>query len=63
MGVAPRKLDECPASPAHVLGHGSRLNGSAKIHNSEKWRKELSADDLKTFESIAGSLNRALGYQ
>jgi hypothetical protein len=63
IGVAPRRLDECPPSPAHVLGHGSRLNGSARIHNSEKWRNELSADDLRAFESIAGSLNRKLGYQ
>jgi hypothetical protein len=63
MGVAPRKLDDCPASPAHVLGHGSRLNGSAKIHNAEKWRNELTADDLRTFESIAGPVNRELGYQ
>jgi hypothetical protein len=63
MGVAPRKLDECAAPRAHVLGHGSRLSGSARIHNSEKWRKELSADDLRTFEAIAGPLNRRLGYQ
>lgn len=63
MGVAPRNLDECPAPHAHVLGHGSRLNGSASIHNSEKWRRELSAADLETFESIAGPLNRELGYQ
>ena len=63
IGVAPRDLDGCPAPHAHVLGHGSRLNGSNKIHNSEKWRQELSADDLRTFDSIAGPLNRRLGYQ
>ena len=63
VGVAPRDLDECPAPHAHVLGHGSRLNGSKKIHNSEKWRKELSADDLRTFDAIAGPLNRSLGYR
>ena len=64
MGVAPRALDDCPEPAAHVLGHGPRLNGSAaKIHNSEKRRKELSAADLRTFEAIAGPLNRRLGYQ
>ena len=62
IGVAPRDLDECPAPHAHVLGHGSRIGGSKKIHNSEKWRNELSADDLRTFDSIAGPLNRRLGY-
>jgi len=63
IGVPPRELDDCPAAHAHVLGHGSRLNGSKKIHNVEKWRQELSADDLRTFDSIAGPLNRRLGYQ
>lgn len=63
IGVQPRDLDDCPAGHAHVLGHGSRLNGSKKIHNVEKWRQELSADDLRTFDSIAGPLNRRLGYQ
>jgi len=63
VGVAPRDLDDCPETHTHVLGHGSRLGGSKKIHNSEKWRKELSADDLRSFESIAGPLNRQLGYQ
>lgn len=28
----------------------------------EKWRRELSAEDLKLFEEIAGDLNRRLGY-
>jgi hypothetical protein len=63
IGVQPRELDDCPAPHAHVLGHGSRLNGTKKIHNVEKWRQELSAGDLRTFDSIAGPLNRRLGYQ
>lgn len=64
MGVEPRKLDDCPPMPAHVLGHGSRLSGSAvKIHNSEKWRKDLSSADVRAFEAVAGPLNRELGYQ
>jgi len=64
MGVAPKKLDDCAPLHTHVLGHGSRLNGSAvKIHNSEKWRKELAAGELRAFEDIAGPMNRQLGYQ
>lgn len=62
MGVAPRELDDCPEPHSHVLGHGSRLGGSNKIHNSEKWRQELSAGDLRAFEEVAGPLNRQLGY-
>jgi hypothetical protein len=29
----------------------------------EKWRRDLSAEELKLFEEIAGDLNRKLGYQ
>ena len=63
IGVDPRRAQDAPAPPYHVLGHGSRLNGpAAKIHNNEKWREELSAEDLRAFESVAGPLNRRLGY-
>lgn len=60
MGVAPREPEGNP--DLHVLGHRSRLNGAVPIRNSEKWRTELRAEDLRTFESIGGRLNRALGY-
>ena len=64
IGVDPRRAQDAPAPRYHVLGHGSRLNGAAaKIHNSEKWRQELAHGDLRTFESIAGPLNRRLGYR
>jgi hypothetical protein len=33
------------------------------IHLDEKWRTELSAADLRTFERIAGKQNRRLGYE
>jgi hypothetical protein len=46
----------------HVLGHQSRLKGAPKIQLNEKWRAELRPEDLRTFEAIAGSLNRSLGY-
>ncbi len=62
-GVAPRALEDCPAPEYHVLGHRSRLHGAAPIRVNEKWRTDLSAGDLHTFESVAGSLNRELGYR
>lgn len=45
----------------HVLGHDTRLN-MGKARPNEKWRKELSAADLRVFEEVAGRLNRRLGY-
>ena len=56
-----------PASGApaelHVLGHGSRLKGAAPIRVNERWRAELSAQDLRLFDGVAGALRRELGYQ
>jgi hypothetical protein len=62
IGVAP-SINGHAAPQYHVLGHISRLNGAASIQLNEKWRTELSADDLRTFEVVAGPLNRKLGYR
>jgi hypothetical protein len=53
------------ASPGqyHVLGHRARLNGHAIIQLDEKWRTELSGADLRIFDTVAGAMNRNLGYQ
>jgi hypothetical protein len=51
------------AAEHHILGHRSRLAGSATIQLDDKWRRALSAQDLGTFERVAGSLNRELGYR
>lgn len=63
VGVAPLSAQRLGAPPAHVLGHGSRLGGERRIQLNEKWRTELSAADLGSFEAVAGPLNRALGYR
>jgi hypothetical protein len=60
IGVAPAALEEAP--DYHVLGHGSRMKGAARIQLNEKWRSDLSPEDYKTFEAIGGRLNRKLGY-
>lgn len=46
----------------HVLGHYTRLGGSAHMKLKEKWRSELSAADLQAFEMVAGRTNSELGY-
>ena len=35
----------------------------ARITLDERWRRQLSAEDLATFERMAGYWNRQLGYQ
>lgn len=61
IGVSPAPVNG--STPEyHVMGHYSRLNGAAKIQLNEKWRTELTAEDLRTFDGVAGPLNRQLGY-
>ncbi len=59
LGVAPRPLED-PVQ--HVLGHSSRLGGRRAISLDEKWRTDLSAEDLRVFEEVAGAMNRRLRY-
>jgi len=59
IGVAPRPLED---AVQHVLGHASRLQGKRAIRLDEKWRTDLSAEDLRVFEKVAGAMNRRLRY-
>jgi hypothetical protein len=47
----------------HVVGNGMRLDDVTEIRLDERWREELTADDLEQFDAVAGDLNRKLGYQ
>lgn len=47
----------------HIVGNAMRLASSSQIRLDEKWRERLSDTDLSTFDRVAGSLNRRLGYQ
>lgn len=62
IGVPPERQG-ASAPEHHILGHRMRLGGSAAIRLDEKWRTELAAADLGTFEALAGRLNRELGYR
>jgi Sulfotransferase family len=47
----------------HVLnGNNMRFARDGVIRLDDEWRRKLSAEDLRYFESRAGDLNRALGY-
>lgn len=45
-----------------VDGNDTRFSGRADIRLDERWRHELSADDLAYFMRRGGSVNGALGY-
>jgi hypothetical protein len=46
----------------HVVGNGMRLDSSEEIRVDERWTSALSTRDLRLFDSLAGNLNRRLGY-
>jgi hypothetical protein len=46
----------------HIIGNGMRLDTTSQITVDERWKGHLSAEDLRVFDVIAGSLNRQYGY-
>jgi len=46
----------------HIIGNGMRLDWDGSVKLDERWRQALSKNDLAIFQSIAGSMNRKLGY-
>lgn len=46
----------------HVIGNGMRLDWDGSIRLDERWRQVLDSEALAEFESVAGSMNRRLGY-
>lgn len=47
----------------NLSGNRMRLGSEEKIVNLERWRAELSAQDVHTFDRIAGRMNRYFGYE
>jgi hypothetical protein len=46
----------------HVVGNGMRLDSTSDVLLDERWKTFLSEEQLQLFESVAGDLNRRLGY-
>ncbi|HTG45011.1 MAG TPA: sulfotransferase [Verrucomicrobiae bacterium] len=46
----------------HVVGNGMRFDTTSELRADERWKNHLSPDDLKTFDRVAGNLNRQYGY-
>ena len=46
----------------HVIGNGMRLDDDSEIVLDERWRDNLSAQDIVSFDAVAGATNRRLGY-
>lgn len=64
IGVSPEKaIANFRSVEHHIVGNGMRLNSTNEIRFDERWKTALNASDIKIFESVAGAMNRRLGYQ
>ncbi|MGQ0793025.1 MAG: sulfotransferase [Deltaproteobacteria bacterium] len=64
-GVDPEfKLSQYRSNDHHIIGNVMRLDsGNSEIKLDTKWRTQLGETERGVFESIAGRLNRELGYE
>jgi Sulfotransferase family len=52
----------CDLRERHIMGNSMRLKSTDQIKLDERWKSALTPKDLKTFDRIAGKLNRLYGY-
>jgi hypothetical protein len=62
-GVDP---DTAPAdfrqAPQHIVGNPMRLNSITEINLDERWRSQLTAEQITEVNQVAGPLSRQYGY-
>jgi hypothetical protein len=46
----------------HIIGNGMRFDTAVKVHLDDRWKSNLTANELRIFDDIAGPLSRRLGY-
>ena len=64
IGLDPeKKIKDFRSIEHHVVGNGMRLDTTSEVHLDERWRKELTEQDIKIFESTAGKMNRKYEYE
>jgi hypothetical protein len=63
LGLDPgRRLADFRSRVQHVLGNGMRLDSTVEIRLDDRWRSVLTVSDLRTFDTVAGEMNRRYGY-
>lgn len=64
IGVGPdKRIRDFRSLEYHIIGNGMRLDSTSEIQLDERWKSGLTDSDLKIFKSIAGDMNRRLGYE
>lgn len=47
----------------HIIGNAMRFDETSAVELDERWRDELSPEQLACFDHVAGRLNRSYGYE
>lgn len=64
LGVEPgRQPRDFRSVEQHVVGNGMRLDTTSEIYLDERWREVLTQSDLRTFDAVAGKMNRRYGHE
>lgn len=64
IGVEPLpSLSQVAGRAQHVLGNNKARLNPDQVRLDEKWRRTLTPEDLAAFDTVAGPLNRRLGYR
>jgi len=62
-GVEPHvQVTDFQAVPHHIVGNAMRLRRLSEIRLDERWKSELTADQLNEVERVAGAVGRQYGY-
>ncbi len=63
LGLEPDKMNfDFRSAEQHVIGNGMRLDSSSEIKLDERWKSELTKQQLQIFEQFAGQKNNQYGY-
>lgn len=63
LGLDPdRPIKDFRCAENHVVGNGMRLDSTSEVRLDERWRQVLTAEQLATFDKVAGAMNRKYGY-
>lgn len=62
LGLEPGAPMQEPPEGLHVVGNGMRLDWNAEVRLDERWRAALGPSERRTFDAVAGDVNRRYGY-
>jgi hypothetical protein len=63
LGLDPNRINlDFRSKEHHVIGNGMRMDSTSEIRLDTRWKTDLSKEDLRAFDEVAGDLNRKYGY-